>query len=253
MKHFTKLLVPLALLIFVVALIGCDTSSSPDDNASSENPFGTNQKTVLYWDNQSNTFKGTASWTPKNTYQKVLLGYEGLGDYIEKVEWKIYHSITGDVGWTGNGNYSIDSDFTRLTVSLNTNHQDAFVLADVPNVEITVTIYFTTGENVVIGNQTGYSGYEDSYPTDIDSYLYSYASVSDNAEYYLKSSVSENKIKIKSATAYLNGGNTRTVYFDWTYPNFDLHTSFDPIVRRRYASDYILRLVMETLGGTQLI
>lgn len=46
------------------------------------------------------------------------------------------------------------------------------------------------------------------------------------------------------------GGSSPPFYL--TYPNFDFHTSFDPIVRRRYASDYILRLVMETLGGTTI-
>ena len=155
-------------------------------------------------------------------------------------------------GWTETGTYSINSDFTELTAYLNTTQGNAFAYADLPNTTITVTIYFTTGESVVIGNQTGYSGYEGPYPEDIDSYLYSYASMSQDAEYYLKASVSDKRIKIKSATAYLPGGSTRTASFDWTSSNFDSYTSFEPIIRRQYASDFILRLVMTTLQGTTI-
>lgn len=248
-----RLLSILLGLIVVLSLFSCSTPNSSNTNETdSDNDKNVNK--TFYFDKTQMAFVGQAEWTPKNTYQQVLLGYEGLGDYVEKVEWKASHPYASMEysGWTAEGSYSINSDFTKFTTSIRTNHNDVFAWADIPNVEITVTIYFTTGESVVIGRQTGYSGYEGEYPTDIDSYLYSYASMSDNAEYYLKASVSDKRIKIKSATAYLPGGSTRTASFDWTYPDFDSYTSFDPIVRWRYASDYILRLVMETLEGTTI-
>lgn len=246
-----KIYSSLISVFVVLSLISCSTPNSSNTNETdSDNDKNVNK--TFYFDKTQMAFVGQAEWTPKNTYQQALLGYGGLSDHVEKVEWKASHPYASIEysGWTAEGNYSINSDFTKFTTSIRTNHNDVFAWADIPNVEITVTIYFTTGEYVVIGRQTGYSGYEGEYPTDIDSYLYSYASMNYDAENYLKASVSDKRIKIKSATAYLPGGSTHTASFDWTYPDFDSYTSFDPIVRWRYASDYILRLVMETLGGT---
>ena len=257
MKKFLKHAVFISIMFMLCLFTGCSNASS-SSNTSTNNPEAPGEQNtpkLLYWDNQSQTFKGTASWTAQNTYQQVLLGYEGLSDYVEKVEWKITPlnpSFPEYFGWTETGTYSINSDFTELTAYLNTTQGNAFAYADLPNTTITVTIYFTTGESVVIGNQTGYSGYEGPYPEDIDSYLYSYASMSQDAEYYLKASVSDKRIKIKSATAYLPGGSTRTASIDWTSSNFDSYTSFEPIIRRQYASDFILRLVMTTLQGTTI-
>ena len=76
MKHFSKLLASLALLTLLLAFVGCSNSSSSDDNNSpnsSGNPSGTNQKTVLYWDTDSNTFKGTVSYTAKTPETQILL------------------------------------------------------------------------------------------------------------------------------------------------------------------------------------
>ena len=245
-----RLLSILLGLIVVLSLISCSNSSNTNET-DSDNDKNVNK--TFYFDKTQMAFVGQAEWTPKNTYQQVLLGYEGLSDYVEKVEWKASHPYDSIEysGWTAEGSYSINSDFTKFTASIRTNHNDVFAWADIPNVVITVTIYFTTGESVVIGRQTGYSGYEGEYPTDIDSYLCS-SSMRDDPENYLKASVSDKRIKIKSATAYLPDGSTHTASFDWTYPDFDSYTSFDPIVRRRYASDYILRLVMETLEGTTI-
>ena len=242
-----RLLSILLGLIVVLSLISCSNSSNTNET-DSDNDKNVNK--TFYFDKTQMAFVGQAEWTPKNTYQQVLLGYEGLSDYVEKVEWKASHPYDSIEysGWTAEGSYSINSDFTKFTASIRTNHNDVFALADIPNVEITVTIYFTTGESVVIGRQTGYSGYEGEYPTDIDSYLSESSSWS-NPEYYLKSSVSENRIKIKSATAYLPGAGTPTASFDWTYPIFNSTKSFEPRVPV-HANGYILRLVMETLGGT---
>lgn len=236
MKHFTKLLVTLIALPLTVGIISCSTPSSSDDNNSpnsSGNPSGTNQKTVLYWDTDSNTFKGTVSYTAK-TFETQML----LTGFVDNVTWGIeapsgFPEYTYGGACDRYGTYSVNPETYTITADFQTDEELFKVWAQVPGVKVTVRVNFTTGAHLDIASQDGY-GYavnvDDFYWDSISQFLYACPHSNPEKRYNDREiklyyyGFGNKAYKVKSATAYIYGesGNligTYTAVNDWTDMN----------------------------------
>ena len=65
-----------ASTLAVLLNFSCSNSSDSASLPDSANPSGSNEDTqsLMYFDEESGKFKGTASWTAKTIHEKVLLG-----------------------------------------------------------------------------------------------------------------------------------------------------------------------------------
>lgn len=240
MKHFTKLLVTLIALPLTVGIISCSTPSSSDDNNSpnsSGNPSGTNQKTVLYWDTDSNTFKGTVSYTAKTVETQIL-----LTGFVDNVTWCIeapsgFPEYTYGGACDRYGTYSVNPETYTITADFQTDEELFKVWAQVQGVKVTVRVNFTTGAHLDIASQDGY-GYAVNvdYLSEInhlswvtEQFLYAWPESNPEKRYNdreikLYYYGIDKAYKVKSATAYIYGesGNligTYTAVNDWTDMN----------------------------------
>lgn len=285
MRHFTKLLVTLIALPLTVGIISCSTPSSSDDN-SSGNPSGTNQKTVLYWDTDSNTFKGTVSYTAKTAETQLL-----LTGFVDNVTWCIeapsgFPEYTYGGACDRYGTYSVNPETYTITADFQTNEELFKVWAQVQGVKVTVRVNFTTGAYLDIASQDGY-GYAvnvDDFVDDLHSaysagkqFLYAWPEWNpedryNDREIKLYYYGYDKAYKVKSATAYIYGesGNligTYTAVNDWTDMNtlggiassssrpqtsFNTPQTFNLNWLNSIASNGWVKMVITFLGGEEI-
>ena len=265
MKHFTKLLASLALLIFMAAFIGCANQSSSDDNTEEE---------YFYYDEKSGLFKGSLAYSTQNPSMQALITtcldevYWRVSDYNGTTIWQEYIN-NGQNGWitiyTGSKTAGVGTGI------LTSPTPELIKWCDVPGVQVDIVFTFTTGTSYRMAKKNVYHGYKAVMSQNIsDYYGYSISTDDTDCEFLLIPVV--NDVKIKSAKAYTKEGYTSSANINWeNYSNAyecvtrdDIGFSFVPPlieIKREWIEelqcysetrDEIIKLELKALDGRSI-
>lgn len=169
MKKITKVIVVISALMMLFALIACsnggdDNNSSGNNSSNSNGNSGNGDKSgngnngttdtatedanrFFVYDANTNSFSGTVTWTAENTVEQVLVGY---------VDYMLFTLYDANEQYRWSRQATVKTDLSKLTVtgSLTISEDVIFKWADIPGTTLKAELYFTTGSNIVVKEQS---------------------------------------------------------------------------------------------------